>query len=404
MIKGSNRRMFRKPGRARQAIGILASSKELMDAAQASQMPMQPVQSFANGGFADTAYGLMGLGPPGFNVIGEGDDATLEPISGFGGAYQRLSGIRDPSRARQQSGMDLLELGARIAAGQSTSTTENIANALIPTIDKIGKRREKELATDLAVAQLRDKKEQEARDRVDKLYAAQRQVNLKFSKELSQIGAAVDGTTGLITYGAPVDGKLPVFKDMQGLQAHLRSLGTEGESDLRILTDSIQRAGGTVGERLFDDLTNPDIDLQSYLQKYDLGTDEKVQSPRELKFRLLRLEGAVQDKGGVIIRPTDSAADARILDFGGPEPKVLTPFGAIDRSFKPITIPDSEQLVGTPLEGSEYAGRDYVVQEVGTGKNKTQRIYDNTGRSLDPSEIEGLASFLDALKKINFGS
>ena len=47
MIKGSNRRMFRKPGRARQAIGILASSKELMDAAQGSQMPMQPVQSFA---------------------------------------------------------------------------------------------------------------------------------------------------------------------------------------------------------------------------------------------------------------------------------------------------------------------------------------------------------------------
>ena len=71
MIKGGNRRMFRKPGRARQAIGILASSKELMDAAQAGQMPMQPVQSFANGGFADTAYGLMGLAPPGFNLIGE---------------------------------------------------------------------------------------------------------------------------------------------------------------------------------------------------------------------------------------------------------------------------------------------------------------------------------------------
>ncbi len=43
--------MFRKPGRARQAIGILASSKELMDAAQAGQeMPTQPVQYFSGGG------------------------------------------------------------------------------------------------------------------------------------------------------------------------------------------------------------------------------------------------------------------------------------------------------------------------------------------------------------------
>ena len=350
MIKGSNRRMFRKPGRARQAIGILASSKELMDAAQA-EMPMQPVQSFANGGFADTAYGLLGLNPPGFNLIGEGDDATLQPISGFGGAYQRLSGIRDPARARQQSGMDLLELGARIAAGQSASTTENIANALIPTIDAIGKRREKELATDLAVAQLKDKKEQEAQDRLDKLYAAQRQVNLKFSKELSQIGAAVDGTTGLITYGAPIDGKLPVFKDIQDLQAHLRSLGKEGESDLRELVDSIQRAGGTVGERLFDDLTNPDIDLQNYLQKFDLGTDEKVESPRELKFRLLRLEGAIQGKGGVLIRPTETASDARILDFNAG--KALTPFGAQDYAYNKFITPDGMELMATGFDGKQ---------------------------------------------------
>jgi len=392
VIKGSNRRMFRKPGRARQAIGILASSKELMDAAQASQMPMQPVQSFANGGFADTAYGLMGLGPPGFNVIGEGDDATLEPISGFGGAYQRLSGIRDPSRARQQSGMDLLELGARIAAGQSTSTTENIANALIPTIDKIGKRREKELATDLAVAQLRDKKEQEARDRVDKLYAAQRQVNLKFSKELSQIGAAVDGTTGLITYGAPVDGKLPVFKDIQALQAHLRSLGKEGESDLRELVDSIQRAGGTVGERLYDDLTNPDIDLQSYLQKYDLGTDEKVQSPRELKFRLLRLEGAVQDKGGVIIKPTDSAADARILDFNAG--KALTPFGAQDFTFNKFVTPDDESsLLPDSLKGIELMVQGFDGTQIPT----TAVFYTRGGGVLPAKSAEEVRIVLNEL-------
>ena len=45
MIKGNNRRMFRKPGLARQAIGILASSKELMD-------EVQPVRMMAGG---DTA-------------------------------------------------------------------------------------------------------------------------------------------------------------------------------------------------------------------------------------------------------------------------------------------------------------------------------------------------------------
>ena len=42
MIKGNNRRMFRKPGLARQAIGILASSKELMD-------EVQPVRMVAGG-------------------------------------------------------------------------------------------------------------------------------------------------------------------------------------------------------------------------------------------------------------------------------------------------------------------------------------------------------------------
>ena len=202
MIKGSNRRMFRKPGRARQAIGILASSKELMDAAQA-EMPMQPVQSFANGGFADTAYGLLGLNPPGFNLIGEGDDATLQPISGFGGAYQRLSGIRDPARARQQSGMDLLELGARIAAGQSTSATENIAAGLIPTLEGIGKRRQQELANTLAIAQLEDtrKKRQEAAEQA--IVANRISLASKVIKPLQAFGVGVDATTGMFTY----DGK-----------------------------------------------------------------------------------------------------------------------------------------------------------------------------------------------------
>jgi hypothetical protein len=396
MIKGSNRRMFRKPGRARQAIGILASSKELMDAAQTGeQAAMQPVQSFSGGGIANNIYSeldLYGGVAPGFEMVGEGDAATVQPIGGLEGSLARLYGMRDPSRVRSESGFDLLELGARIAAGGSDSTTQNIANALIPTIDKIGKRREKNLATDIAVAQLKDKKDQEARDRLEKAYASQRKVNLKFSKELSQIGAAVDGQTGLITYGAPVDGQLPFFKDMQALQAHLRSLGKEGESDLRKLTDSIQREGGTVGERLYDDLTNPDIDLQAYLQKVELGKTEDIDNPRELKIFVSRLEGAVQQKGGVIIRPSETATDTRILDFNAG--KALTPFGAQDFAFNKFVTPDDESsLLPESLKGVELMVQGFD----GTQIPPTAVFYTRNGGALDSKSAENVRTVLNKL-------
>jgi len=189
--------MFRKPGRARQAIGILASSKELMDAAQASQMPVQPVQSFANGGLANNyLFDALGIVPPGLRRVGGGDGATLEPVPGFGGAYQRLSGISDPARARQQSGMDLLELGARIAAGQSTSATENIAAGLVPTLEGIGKRRQQELANTLAIAQLEDtrKKREEALTTA----ALDRKIKLlkPYEDALASSGYTIDDQTG----------------------------------------------------------------------------------------------------------------------------------------------------------------------------------------------------------------
>ena len=229
MIKGSNRRMFRKPGRARQAIGILASSKELMDAAQGSQMPMQPVQSFAGGGLANNyLFNVLGIEPAGLRRVGEGDDATLEPVPGFSGAYQRLSGISDPARARQQSGMDLLELGARIAAGQSTSATENIAAGLVPTLEGIGKRRQQELANTLAIAQLEDtrKKRQEAAEQA--IVANRISLAKGMLKPLQAFGVGVDATTGMFTY----DGKsystvdqVPLPKDkMADLQNLLKDV------------------------------------------------------------------------------------------------------------------------------------------------------------------------------------
>ena len=249
MIKGSNRRMFRKPGRARQAIGILASSKELMDAAQGSQMPMQPVQSFAPGGLVQSQpmsnylFDALGVVPPGFTRVGEGDDATLQSVPGFSGAYQRLSGISDPARARQQSGMDLLELGARIAAGQSTSATENIAAGLVPTLEGIGKRRQQELANTLAIAQLEDtrKKRQEAAEQA----VISNRVTLasKILKPLQAFGVGVDASTGMFTYDgesySTVD-QIPLPKDkMADLQKILTDVDdpTEIESLTTVVLD-----------------------------------------------------------------------------------------------------------------------------------------------------------------------
>ena len=75
-IKGQHRKMFRKPGLARQAIGILASSPELAQEVQNS-MPQpvqpQPVQNFSLGGLAT----LLGRAPAGYR---ETADGQYEPI------------------------------------------------------------------------------------------------------------------------------------------------------------------------------------------------------------------------------------------------------------------------------------------------------------------------------------
>ncbi len=229
--------MFRKPGRARQAIGILASSKELMDAAQAGeQAAMQPVQSFSGGGIANNIYselGLYGGVAPGFEMVGEGDDAKIQPIGGLEGSLARLYGMRDPSRVRSESGFDLLELGARIAAGQSDSTTENIANALIPTIDKIGKRREKNLATDLAVAQMKDKKQAE-QDALDaQLMNRRLKANLPHDDSLRVIGASVT-SSGLINYKG---------KGYSDLTALLSSEELDPKDKEKFLAESVKSKG-----------------------------------------------------------------------------------------------------------------------------------------------------------------
>ena len=136
-IKGQHRKMFRKPGLARQAIGILASSPELAQEVQrGAPQPVQPqpVQNFNQGGIAE----LIGYNP--------GFDAQGNAIPGFGGFYQQMSGITDPQRAQAMRKMDLIRLGLRIAGGQSDDTATNVIQGLTGTLDDVSGRRDKEFA------------------------------------------------------------------------------------------------------------------------------------------------------------------------------------------------------------------------------------------------------------------
>lgn len=187
-MKGANRKLFRKPGLARQAIGILASSKELADQVQSvapNMMPRQPVQKFKFGGLAS----LLGITPAGYEMV----DEELVARPGFSGMYERMSGISDPARAREQSGIDLMKLGARIAAGQSGSTTTNVAQALTTTLDDIGKNRQTEFAMTLKEAELARALEDA---QATKDY---RTATLRMSGMPSALKEAVTGTGGAIT-------------------------------------------------------------------------------------------------------------------------------------------------------------------------------------------------------------
>ncbi len=312
MIKGNNRRMFRKPGTARQAIGILASSKELMDAAQAGQqMPTQPVQSFAGGGIANSyLFDALGILPPGLRQVGEGDDATLEPVPGFGGAYQRLSGISDPARARQQSGIDLLKLGARIAGGQSTSATENIAQGVTTTLGEIDKGRQQELANTLAIAKLQDDK----RKQRETLAAARlnRRVTAmsKLATELQGVGVTVNPDTAQFDFvrKGKVIGSYDNFTDIPF-----------NENERNKFEAALEKSGKiTDQKRTSDSIYEPDVDFgramtELILQKnFDAGRqDEAILAAEAEKAARARGFGVLpgQNKKGIDTRFIDNVAN-----------------------------------------------------------------------------------------------
>lgn len=231
-MKGSNRKMFRKPGAARRAVGILASSPEL--AGEVTRRgDDQPVQRFNLGGLAE----MIGYNP-GYTEEGQA-------VPGFGGFYQRLSGISDPARAREQSGLDLMRLGARIAGGQSTRTAENVASALTETLGEVQKRRQTEFTNELAMAQLEDAREKQ--EQAKQLAALKRRTDVvqPLADELAVVGASIDPESGFIRYGGElysgIDTAIAAMSDkdkatfQQGLQKSARL--TEGQEARRLQYD-----------------------------------------------------------------------------------------------------------------------------------------------------------------------
>ena len=248
-MKGANRKLFRKPGLARQAIGILASSKELADQVQSvapNMMPRQPVQKFNTGGLAS----LLGITPAGYEMVNE----ELVARPGFSGMYERMSGISDPARAREQSGIDLMKLGARIAAGQSGSTTTNVAQALTTTLDDIGKNRQTEFAMTLKEAELARALEDA---QATKDY---RTATLRLSGMPSALKEAVTGTGGAITSQGQIMGSDgTIYATPEAYQASL-----EPEQKARYDTFFVQ--GTDTETRQLARLNDPST---PYLQKYE---------------------------------------------------------------------------------------------------------------------------------------
>ena len=225
------KRTRRKPGEAKKALGILASSQELANT-------VEPVQRFNTGGMATRSLAQMIGYNPGYTAEGE-------KIKGLSGAYQRLSGISDPVRARDSALTDLMKFGARIAAGEDESTSRNVARALTETIEDVEGRRQREFANELTMAQLEDAREKQ--ERATQLAALKRRTEVikPLADELASVGASIDPESGFIRYGGElysgVDTVIAAMSDkdkatfQQGLQKTARL--TEGQEARRLQYD-----------------------------------------------------------------------------------------------------------------------------------------------------------------------
>ena len=301
-MKGANRKLFRKPGLARQAIGILASSKELADQVQQgapSMMPQQPVPKFQGGGLVDLAS-MLGVTPAGYEM--QGEEMVARP--GFGGFYERLSGISDPVRAREQSGIDLMKLGARIMGGESTSATRNVAQGLTSTLEEIDKNRQQELANTLAVAKLRDDKlkEQQAREatRLNRRVTAMN----KLAPELKLIGVTVNPDTG----------KFDFVRDGEVIGSYDNYVDIPlNENEVARFQAALEKSGKITDQlRTVDAIYNPEVPFGRAMT--ELITSENFDRKDEATLASEAEKGAIARGFSVLPGKDKKGRDARFVD------------------------------------------------------------------------------------------
>ncbi|QDP47047.1 MAG: hypothetical protein Tp1109DCM542121_59 [Prokaryotic dsDNA virus sp.] len=292
-IKGQHRKMFRKPGLARQAIGILASSPELAQEVQNS-MPQpvqpQPVQNFSLGGLAT----LLGRAPAGYR---ETADGQYEPIPGFGGFYQRATGISDPAMAQSQRNLDLMQLGLRIAAGKSDDTATNVIEGLTQQLGQVGKRRQTNFANELAIAQLKDAKEKEKRNIELASVKRRTEVVKPMIKSLAAVGATVDPDSGQILY------KGESYSDIGSFVAGLDKVDSER------FEKSLVRETSGVDERLGTLVSSENIPFPEKMTRLGLKIDPENNSEQ---FAAEAIKAA--QASGLQLRPNTSGIDAEFLD------------------------------------------------------------------------------------------
>ncbi len=278
MMKGANRKLFRKPGLARQAIGILASSKELVDQVQQvapNMMPQQPVRNFKNGGIVS----MLGITPAGYEM--QGEEMVARP--GFSGFYERASGISDPARAREQSALDLIKLGARIAGGESTSATTNIAKAVTESAEDLAKNRQTEFAMTLKEAEMARALENAKLDREYK------DASLKLSGMTSSLKEAIQRTGGSFTTQGTIMG--PNGEVYSNAEAFKQSLPPEQQDlfdqSFVSATDAITRRRNRIGD--------PNIPFpQRYAEAVnDASSNDEEQFDKKLSANLQAMTGQV---------------------------------------------------------------------------------------------------------------
>tara|TARA_R100001480_G_scaffold3052_1_gene8265 strand:+ start:2665 stop:3945 length:1281 start_codon:yes stop_codon:yes gene_type:complete len=222
MVKGSNRRMFRRPGSARKAAGILASSQELMNQVEPLRMN-----------------------------VGGSVDALAE--------YQRM--LMEQA-TRQRPGNFLTDLGINMAksalVNPQLGTTDAAIAGLTGAFDQAGSRRKEEEARQLRVAKgLADIEGIERQRRAAELREEQFELQKQASeKPPTRVQNAIFALGGRLTSDNKVIGEDGVAQSLEAWKSTLT------ENEQAVFNEAILRDGlgaGSATERFLDDIgVSPD--------------------------------------------------------------------------------------------------------------------------------------------------